>query len=133
MQNLKQLLLESKLNKWPYPKTFEALIKAGVSSYTVHFGEGFQSLFQGSFGTYEEPAPQEYYNIDIAKTFSAQGVKDSIIKHMTEKTSYIAFLRDIAGFGASHYVVDMSKRTITYYNPDETQFHIEVVPLWNEP
>jgi uncharacterized protein YbcV (DUF1398 family) len=132
MQNLEQILINSKSNKWPFPKTFEALIEAGVTSYSVHFGAQFKSIYQGNFGTFQEETLSGYYPLTTARIFSAQGVKDSIIKHIQEKTSYVEFLADIAAFGASHYVVDMAKRRVTYFNADETQFHIENVPYWKE-
>lgn len=132
MQNLKNVLVESKTNEWPFPKTFAELIKVGVTSYHVHFGAQYQSTIHGSFGTLKEDFLAEYYPLTIAKDFSAQGVKNSIIKHIQEKTSYMDFLADIAACGTTHYVVDMAKRIVTYFNEDETQFHIENVPEWKE-
>ncbi len=132
MNKLEQVLANSKLNKWPYPKTFEALIEAGVTSYRVNFKNEYESIFYGNFGTFQEPALPGFHPLKIAKAFSAQGVKESIIKHMQEKTSYMEFLADIASQGASHYVVDMSKRKITYLNPDESESHIENVPVWSQ-
>lgn len=132
MKKLEQILENSKLNKWPYPKTFDALIDAGVTAYSVNFKDQFESIYYGNFGSFQEDTPSGYSPLKIAKIFSAQGVKNSIIKHIQEKTSYMEFLADIALQGVSHYLVDMSKRIITYYNPDETEFHIENVPVWNE-
>jgi uncharacterized protein YbcV (DUF1398 family) len=132
MKKLEQVLVNSKENKWPYPKTFEALIEAGVTSYTVNFKDEFAAVFYGDFGTYQEPALPGFHPLKIAKAFSAQGVKESIIKHTQAKTSYLEFIADIASQGASHYVVDMPKRKITYYNPDESESHIENVPVWSQ-
>jgi len=131
IQVIEQILKTSKSNKWPYPKTFEALEKAGVRSYTVNFINRYQALFHGDFGTYEALL-LDYYPVEAAAPFSAQGIKSSIIKHTHEKSSYMEFLTEVAAFGVTHYAVDMPNRTVTYFNSDESQFHIENVPYWKE-
>lgn len=133
MNTIENILQEAKDQRWPYPKTFEALKKTGVDAYSVRFARGpFDATYQGTFGTWQESPPQGYQTLETANHFSQEGIKNAIIKHMQEKNSYLNFLTEIAAQGASHYTVDITKRTVTYFNPDETQFHEENVPHWKE-
>lgn len=129
---IEKILTESKINKWPYPKTFEALKDASVDSYSVSFENGFQAIYRGGFGSLQEKEPAGYRPVKAAKDFDAENIKNAIIKHVQQQTPFVEFLADIASFGVSHYIVDMKQRTVTYFNPDESQSHVEHVPLWNQ-
>lgn len=128
MELLKKVLQESKENKWPYPKTFDAIKKAGVSSYTVHFAGHYSSTYTGSFGTYEEKGLDGYKPLTASKSFSKTGLSQAVINHAVKKSHYLDFLKDAAASGSTHYVVDMEKRTVTYYNVDESASYQELVP-----
>ncbi len=131
MKNIEAIQHEAAVNKWPYPKTFEAFKTAGLKSYRVVLGDHYQVIFEGDSGIFEQTGLDGYSPLKAAKTFSQEGVKQAIYNHMGGKTSYVQFLADIANAGVTHYVVDMNSRAILYYNVDETTFHRENVPLWN--
>ena len=125
---VEEILKESKGNKWPYPKTFNALKEAGVEYYVVHFSNEFNATYYGTFGTYQEAVPEGYKPELIAKEFSSESVKKSLIEHMQGKTTYTEFLIDLGKSGASHYKVVMEDRTVTYFNDAEDASHEERVP-----
>lgn len=128
MKKIAAIIMEAKTNRWPYPKTFEALKEAGVKLYRVKFSEKYQTEYQGDFGSWTEKPPVGYHPIKVAPRFSGEGIKAAIIRHMKEHTSFVEFLEDIAASGASHYEVDMAKRTVTYFNLDSSQYQQEHVP-----
>lgn len=128
--NLEQLLATSKKERWPYPKTFEAMKALGMESYDVYFAQDYKTEYKGTFGEWTEGAPEGYHPIAVSSIFSAAGVKAAIMRHAEKKTDYIGFLEEIGQAGASHYRVDMATRAVTYYNPAETGSHVELVPLW---
>ncbi|CRX38009.1 DUF1398 family protein [Estrella lausannensis] len=128
MEVLKKVLQESKENKWPYPKTFEAIKNAGVTSYTVHFEGYYSSTYTGSFGSYEEKGMEGYQPLTASKSFSQEGLRQAVIDHAVKQSHYLDFLKDATDSGATHYVVDMDKRTVTYYNLDESASYQEHVP-----
>lgn len=128
--NLEQLLATSKKERWPYPKTFEAMKALGMESYEVYFAQDYKTVYKGSFGEWIEGAPEGYHPIAVASTFSAAAVKAAIVHHGQKKTDYIGFLEEIGRAGSSHYHVDMATRAVTYYNPTETGSHVESVPIW---
>ena len=128
MQNIKNILKEATLNHWPYPKTFEALKAAGLQRYEVQFANKYRAVFFGTGGTFVEDTLEGYKSLKAGDKFSPEGLKDAVIKHATKRTHYLDFLIDAAENGASHYKVDMKKRTVTYFNPSETESYEETVP-----
>lgn len=127
---IQDILAQSKKERWPYPKTFNTLRDAGVNSYEVIFSEPFEAFYEGSFGRFEEKALPEYSAPKINPIFSESGVQESIQKHIQEKTPYLSWLNEAASQGVASYVVNMSNRTVTYFNLDKTKQYIEHVPEW---
>lgn len=132
MKSIEAIQHEATVNKWPYPKTFEAYKTAGIRLYRVLLGESYQVIYEGTSEVFEQTGLEGYQYIKAAKIFSQDGVKEAIRIHMNEKTSYVQLLADIAHAGVTHYVVDMSARAVFYYNEDETEFHREDVPHWKD-
>lgn len=130
INQIQDILAQSKKEHWPYPKTFNALRDAGVSFYQVIFSEPFEAFYEGSFGRFEEQALPDYSAPHINPVFSAVGIQESIKKHLREKTSYLSWLNEAASQGAASYTVNMSNRTVTYFNLDKTKEYIEHVPEW---
>jgi hypothetical protein len=122
-------LKQAKENRWPYPKTFQLLKEAGVTSYRVKWGEKYEGVYQGTFGEWKEPPPRGFKPIKRGKTaFSAQGVKNALNRHQRGETDFVTLLDELAEAGVSHYVVDMDKRMITYYDAQEKEYCQERVP-----
>lgn len=130
--NIQEILTQAKNNQWPYPKTFDALKKAGTEFYKVSFIDTYKACYQGSFGRIEESAPAGYHAMQSKAVFNGSAIKAAIVEHAQGKTSYIEFLEEIAIQGASHYTVDMLNRTVSYFNRDESLSYVEAVPEWQE-
>ena len=128
MQKIQKILTEAKQNRWPYPKTFDALKKEGVSSYAVSLSGSYSAVYQTANGVWEEEVPDGYKAVSAALIFDAQKVQKSIRDHIEKSTSFTEVLFELAASGVSHYKVDMAKRTVTYYNNDETGYYTETVP-----
>ncbi|MGE4350099.1 MAG: DUF1398 family protein [Candidatus Berkiella sp.] len=128
--SIQEILTQAKNEKWPYPKTFNALKKMGTESYKVSFINSYKANYVGTFGTIQESAPAEYHAMHASEFFNGSAIKTAIVEHGQGKTSYIEFLEEIAAQGVSHYIVDMFNRTVTYFNKDESHAHVEAVPEW---
>ncbi len=130
MINIQKILSESKVLKWPYPKLFEALKRAGVQSYTVAFahGDGYNATYRGNFGSFKENAPSAYIALAATKAFDSARVIEALQKHISGHTDYVGFLTHMAQSGVTHYKVDMRKRTVAYFDNDEENYHEEHVP-----
>jgi len=132
MQDIEIILKTAKADQWPYPKTFEMLKKAGVTSYTIHFSSQYDATFLGEFGVWKEVAPSGYIPLQATKEFSGDGVKAALGRHIKNQTTYVQLLAELAQAGASQYKVDMDKRTVTYSNDEGTQSYQQHVPEWSE-
>ena len=132
MHEIAQILTKAKAQRWPYPKTFQALKNIGVESYVVSLLEGIDAIYQGSFGVWIEAVPSDYISqgFDVDGSFYPSEIQAAILKHVQKKTSYLEFLRDIAASGVASYIVDMQAATVTYFNIDKTQSYQEIVPIW---
>lgn len=128
MNTIKNILKDAMMNQWPYPKTFEALKAEGLQNYEVRFIGSYKAEFNGTFGSFTEENLDGYNSIKESDHFNSNGIKNAVIKHVTEKTHYLEFLQDAAANGATHFRVDIAKRTVTYLNSDESASYIEYVP-----
>ncbi|HEV2916705.1 MAG TPA: DUF1398 family protein [Candidatus Babeliales bacterium] len=125
---LTEILKEAKEKLWPYPKTFEVLKDAGVISYNVSWTNAYKAVYQTTLDEYHAPMPAGFTLVPIASEFSAEKVKQALLDHQQKKTNFVQFLNDLAVAGVSHYRVDMSNRTVTYYSPSEKQSYVQHVP-----
>lgn len=132
MEKLKRILKEATEQRWPYPKTFEALKAAGLVAYEVQFVKHYRAFFIADSCYFEEGHLEGYIPPQVEASFHVEGLKKAIMHHATERTAYSDFLTEAAKNGVSHYNVDMKARTVTYFNADQTLSHQEQVPLYKE-
>ncbi len=102
----------SKEEQWTYSKTFNALKDAGVESYEVEIAQ-HKTTYLGGGKTFVEEV-QGHKELKVAKTFNSSGVESVLRIHQAGKTDYPQFLNGIANNGVYKYIVDMSKRTVSY-------------------
>ena len=127
MNSLKTLLYTSKSENWRYPKTFQALIELGVTSYEVKIDK-YHAEYRGDFGTWIEPVPVGFSDLAINIKFDEGAFVDALKDQMAGKTTYIQWLAKTAQAGVARYVVYMHDRTVTYYGMNAHDFHVEYVP-----
>jgi uncharacterized protein YbcV (DUF1398 family) len=134
MHIVQKILTEAKTYQWPYPKTFETLKKAGVLSYIVIFAKNqeYNATYITTENTFKEEIPKNYIPLKAAENFDGNKIRQAIIRHSKKETDFVHFLAEIAQAGATHYKVIMENRTVTYFNNDESKFHQEKVPFYQE-
>lgn len=125
---IQRILEASAHQKWPFPKTFEALKDAGVEYYCVTLSPYERVDFGGEFSWTTIVPSVEIPSLKINSLFSAEKLKEALQHHQKEKTSYLAFLQAAAEAGVHHYRVDMAARTVTYYGVETKNYHTEFVP-----
>lgn len=126
------ILQEAKDQQKPYPQTFELLKKAGVTEYTVCWKSGYDAVYTGSFGVVHEPAPTGFKPITIASDCNLDAGKEALRENQQKKINFVECLSKMGAAGFSHYHVDMSRRTVTYYSPLQDKHFIELVPPLNK-
>ena len=117
----------SKAERWPYPKTFEALKEAGVEYYDVDVAT-HRITYHGKGQSFDEGAPAGHPTLQVSHHFDKSGIESSIRHHQVAKTAYADFLREIAKAGVKFYRVDMAKRTVSYCGSSPGEEHVEKVP-----
>ncbi|WPX97891.1 DUF1398 family protein [Candidatus Fokinia crypta] len=132
MNIIKNILKDGMINQSPYLKIFEALKAEGLQNYEVHFISSYKAEFNGIFRNFTAENLDGYSPIKESNHFNSNGIKNAIIKHVTERTHYLEILQDIAANGATLFRVDIAKRIVIYLNSDKSASHIEYVPEYEE-
>ncbi|MBS0604486.1 MAG: DUF1398 family protein [Verrucomicrobia bacterium] len=123
-----EIATTSKAEKWPYPKTFHALLEAGVESYEVDVATHRIVYFGDDKRLVEEP-PAGFQNLPIADKWNPQGVKDAIEFNRNVTPDYQVFLKGISSSGVIAYRVDMHKKHISYLGREKGQEYAEKLPF----
>ncbi len=128
MNEIQKIFKTAYLTNQPYPITFEALKNAGLKKYTIWLGESFRRLCVDNSGEFNEEGHEDYTPLSISTTFDENGIIDALLLIKDKKINYIGFLELITKFGVSHYVVEVEKHTVTYFNPDERKSYVQHIP-----
>jgi len=129
-ERVREISERSKRERWPFPRTFEALKDAGVESYRFDVST-CETVFKGNQGA---PVPEPLAGadrVDISPVLVAAAVSAAIKRHMMEKTPFLEFRADAAHAGVQAWEVDMRARTCTYFGRDDNR-HVEQVPIFKE-
>lgn len=124
---VEQISKVSKVEKWPYPKTFKSLKDAGVLSYQVDTST-YLTIFYGKNELFEICAPQDFKCLNIAKDYNIVLIKSAIQNSQKGLIDYPQFLKEIAQAGVSHYLVEMPLNKITYFGARPGEEYIESIP-----
>ncbi|WP_187355175.1 DUF1398 family protein [Paenibacillus tengchongensis] len=128
IEEVKRISEVSKRERWPYPKTFQALLAAGVVSYRTSIADN-GTVFSGKGGEYEERNDDAAANLEVAGNYQAEAVKRGLAHHQEHRTPFADFLKDMAAAGVQFYEVDLLKRTIDYTSGRPGESVIETVPV----
>lgn len=126
---IEEIAEKSKVEKWPYPKIFNALKAAGVEYYETSVLT-HEIVYHGSGESWTEPAPDGFGTLQVSPEFDGAGVKEAILRNQRKETDYTGFLQGIAAAGCTHYRVDMNTREIAYMGHGEQ--YVEKVPDFTE-
>jgi len=124
-KRVEEIFTKSKQDKWPYPKIFDALKRAGVDYYETEVAT-HGVVYHGSEASISEPPPPGFTPLKVRSHFDAAGVKLAIERNKT-KPDYMVFLQEIARAGVVRYRVDMSARAVSYLG-GAGQAYVEPVP-----
>jgi uncharacterized protein YbcV (DUF1398 family) len=124
-KRVEEIFTKSKLEKWAYPKIFDALKDAGVEYYEAEVAT-HSVIYHGSGDSIAEPPPPGFTPLKPSAAFDAVGVKLAIERNKS-KPDYMVFLQEIARAGVVRYRVDMGARAVSYLGA-AGQAYVEPVP-----
>ena len=122
-----EIAVKGKVEKWEYPRIFNALKDAGVEYYETSVST-HHIVYHGNGDSVEERPPADFKKLLISDKFNATGVKDAVKRTQNKETDYGQFLQEIASSGVIKYKVDMDERTVTYIGSNDDERYIESVP-----
>lgn len=113
LQKILEITKISKAEKWPFPKTLNALKEAGVENYIVEPASG--SITYYGYGKQHTDSEEESLkNLLPSGHFDVKALKEAIQAHQSKRTPYSEFMREIMKAGVVRYRVDVVNRTCTY-------------------
>jgi uncharacterized protein YbcV (DUF1398 family) len=127
VEDVKRITELSKQEKWSYPKTFQALMEAGVTSYRTDVAD-HRTTYSGNDVDYVEDILSSPTTFEVSTSFHKDAVKRALEHHQKFNTPYENFLKDIASAGVNYYVVDMANRAITYTSGKTDEAFIQSIP-----
>jgi uncharacterized protein YbcV (DUF1398 family) len=128
-RKIEEISKQSKAERWPFPRTFDALKEAGVEYYEVSTAT-HQITYHGGGMSFSEEAPSDFRSLPVAEKFSTIIIKQVIEKHSRGKTHYEEFLQGIAVAGVKFYRVDMLQRTVIYFGSHAGEEYAEKIPAF---
>lgn len=129
IEEVKQISKMSKIERWPYPRTFQALLDAGVVSYRTEVADNF-TTYIGQDSQYEDLNSAMTEKSEIAVTFDGNEVQRGLKHHQQHLTPYADFLKDMAKAGVQYYIVDMANRMIIYTSGRPDESYSEPIPIF---
>jgi uncharacterized protein YbcV (DUF1398 family) len=130
IEEVQRISKVSKQEKWPYPRTFQELLAAGVVSYRTSIANN-RTVYRGASSQYEEPHAEEESSLEVAQLFQADAVKRGLKHHQIHRTPFSDFVKDMAEAGVQYYEVNMSNRTINYTSGQPGQSVEERIPVFD--
>jgi uncharacterized protein YbcV (DUF1398 family) len=127
INHLSTIFKHAVIEKWSYPRLFDALKAAGVRYYITDVTH-FEIKYFGDDATSIEKGPEGF--TAEAGEFDQEKVVEAIRRTQRKETDYLTFLKEIAAAGITRYRVDMQERTVTYLGQDPKNKYVEEVPPW---
>ncbi len=119
----------AKKEHWPFPKTFNMLKNAGVLTYSVSWLKGYRANIRIISGdSIKESDPEWFIQPNVNPIYSEANAKYALRIHQDGKTTFLEWIHDMANAGVTNYIVNMDKRTVIYYNREQTESFVEAIP-----
>jgi uncharacterized protein YbcV (DUF1398 family) len=126
-QRIKEITTTSKAERWPFPRTLNALKEAGVDYYDVQLSN-HEVIYYGKGESLKDSGITDLQNLPPIGVFDLSALKAAIHKHQVERTSYAEVMHEIVRAGIARYRVDILKRTCTYFGRQTGEEYAESFP-----
>ncbi len=124
-QKIKEISKVSKAEKWPFPKTLNALRDAGVKDYTVEFSSGTVTYHASGEKMIESDVAALKNLPPSGSSFNLKGLVNAIRIHQVQQTPYSEVVKEMVRAGVVRYRVDIIARTCTYFGTNPNEEYVE--------
>jgi len=109
-----------------FPNYVQEIIQFGVEAYDVFVADGHAVYFGKN--NFKISSPPKYEILNIAPEVTLQTFKTGLKEHQQGKSDYLTFCKLAADCGIEKWTLDMQKMTCTYFDQDNNELLIEIVP-----
>ena len=109
-----------------FPAYIRDIKNLGVTSYETFVTDGHTHYYGA--GNHKTGSPARYAGLIISKNADTAQFKADLLAHQQGKTDYPTFCSDCARSGIEKWVVDINKRTCTYYDLEQNEILAEEIP-----
>lgn len=110
-----------------FPNYMKVLIEMGVLRLETFVADG-NTVFHGE-GNYAVTADSKYSPLAIAETHNAQQFQADLKRHQRGETDFFTFCADCAKTGISKWIIDVAKKTCTYFDISGAAVLVESIPI----
>ena len=127
-QKVLEISKVSKAEKWPFPKTLNALQEAGIESYDVELTSS-SIVYHGSGKQLKEEHVESLTKMPpLGRIFNVKALKEAIHIHQVKRTPYSEVMKEVVKAGIPRYRVDIHKRSCTYFGNAPGEEYTEFFP-----
>lgn len=109
-----------------FPNYVQEIIQLGVEAYDVFVADGHAVYFGKN--NFKISSSAKYEILNIAPEVTLQTFKAGLKEHQQGKSDYLTFCKLAADCGIEKWTLDMQKMTCTYFDKDNNELLIEIVP-----
>lgn len=109
-----------------FPKYIQDLIGLGVKSYDCFVADGHIEYY-GENG-FQIKSAAIYDELSVAENADIEQFKHYLKMHQNGETDYPTFCNHSAETGVEKWKVDMKEMTCVYYDKNENQMLVEIIP-----
>jgi len=109
-----------------FPKYIQEIKEIGVTTFETWVTDSHTKYFaKNDFQTKSKP---KYEKLNIADFSSKNKFEEYLKIHQKGETDYFTFCKHCAETGIVKWVVDLAKMKCTYFDKDQNEILVEIVP-----
>lgn len=109
-----------------FPAYIEDLKKLGITCYETFVDDGHTEYY--SANSHQVSSPAQYSSRTVASTANRTQFQTDLKAHQAGETDYQTFCKDCAKSGIEKWVVILDEMTCTYFDKEEDEVLVEVIP-----
>ena len=109
-----------------FPKYIQDIKTLGVTSFETWVTDSHTDYFGKD--DFKTSSKSKYENLSIADETNAAAFKNYLKIHQQGETDYYTFCKHCAETGIEKWIVDLHKMTCIYYDKQQNEILVEVIP-----
>ena len=111
-----------------FPKYIQEIKSLGVTAFETWVTDSHTDYFGNN--DFKTSSKSIYENLTIADETNATAFKNYLKIHQQGETDYYTFCKHCAETGIEKWLVDLTKMTCIYYDKQQNEILVEVIPSY---